>query len=465
MVFSSTVFLFLFLPLIILLYYNPIIKSRRFRNIIIFSGSIVFYSWGEHKFVFVMLFSIFVNWILGIIIDGCESKLRKIWFIAALIFDIGILFVFKYAGFTVKNINYILDNKLPDVNIALPIGISFFTFQILSYIIDLYKKKVDVQRSFLNLGVYISMFPQLIAGPIVRYDTIAKEIDGRKENITDFTEGFCRFVYGLGKKVLIANYMAVVADNIFAFSGSIAFITAWIGIIAYTLQIYFDFSGYSDMAVGLGRIFGFHFNENFNYPYIAKSVTEFWRRWHISLSSWFRDYIYIPLGGNRCSRIKWVRNLFIVWLLTGIWHGANWTFIVWGLIYFVMLLFEKLTKFPGKLNVVSHIYTVLIVIIAWVFFRSPSLRDAIDYIGVMFGINSGGLTDRLGIDMLQSCRIILPIAIILTTPIYKKLLEFISRKSQFAKIVAENLALMFIFVLSVLACVKSSYNPFIYFNF
>lgn len=464
MVFSSTLFLFVFLPLVLIAYYAPWFGKRNYKNGILLLASLFFYAWGEPAFFFLMAASICVNWGIGLVLDRTSKmSVRKIWLFAAVVFDLGMLFVFKYATFVAKNLNLLLGENTLNINIALPIGISFFTFQILSYVIDVYRKKVAVQKSVFKLGLYISMFPQLIAGPIVRYETIAEEINTRKENLTDFTEGFRRFVYGLGKKSLIANYMAVVADNIFFYSDSMAVLTAWIGIIAYTLQIYFDFSGYSDMAIGLGRMFGFHFDENFNYPYIAKSVTEFWRRWHISLSTWFRDYVYIPLGGNRCSRGRWVRNMFVVWLLTGIWHGANWTFIVWGLFYLVFLLFEKFTGFAEKLKWFGHVYTLLVVMAAWVFFRAASIGDALDYLGVMFGINADGLTDGLGNAMLGSVKILLPAAVLLSTPVYSRLLGLL--KKPVVRTCVENVIVLAVFVLSLLACIKSTHNPFIYFNF
>lgn len=317
MVFSSTVFLFLFLPLILIIYYNPIVKNRKFRNIFLLLVSLGFYAWGEPVFVFVMMLSIIINWFLALKIDKNEKKKRYV--ILAILYNVGLLFVFKYLSFFANNMGLLFKVDKITLNIALPIGISFFTFQMLSYVLDVYFNKAKVQKNLLYVGLYVSLFPQLIAGPIVRYETIANEIETRQENTKDFCDGIYRFVYGLGKKVLISNYVGLVVDNIFVSMNitPISTATAWLGAIAYTLQIYFDFSGYSDMAIGLGKMFGFHFNENFNYPYMAKSITDFWRRWHISLSTWFRDYVYIPLGGNRVSNKRHIFNLFIVWLLTG----------------------------------------------------------------------------------------------------------------------------------------------------
>lgn len=328
MVFSSTAFLFLFLPLTILGYYNPFLKSRNFRNRFLLFMSIVFYALGEPVFVFLMLLSIFVGWLAARKLEAAvDVKKRKRILVLAVFFHVGLLFIFKYLTFTMQQLGLLLHKDFSMISLALPIGISFFTFQLLSYLFDVYRSRAKAQKSVLNVGLYIALFPQLIAGPIVRYEWIEKEIMERRENWNDFAEGMMRFIYGLAKKVLIANYVAQLADNIFLFDGASTVATAWLGALAYTLQIYFDFSAYSDMAIGLGMMFGFHFPENFNYPYISRSATEFWRRWHMTLGNWFRDYVYIPLGGNRVPKSRWVLNLFIVWALMGIWHGANWTFL------------------------------------------------------------------------------------------------------------------------------------------
>ncbi|MBE7065887.1 MAG: MBOAT family protein [Ruminococcaceae bacterium] len=474
MVFSSALFLFLFLPIVLIFYYNPIIKKRGYRNAILLISSLIFYAWGEPVFVLLMITSIIINFAIGLAIDKNDSYAkRKVWLITAIIFDVLVIFIFKYLGFTVNNICTLAGIDNVKVNIALPIGISFFTFQIMSYIFDVYYKKAKAQKNVFDLALYISMFPQLVAGPIVRYETIADEIGNRVELPAQFTAGMIRFIYGLGKKVLISNYVAQIADNIFVLE-SVSVSSAWLGAIAYSLQIFFDFSGYSDMAIGLGLVFGFHFNENFNYPYIAKSITDFWRRWHISLSTWFRDYVYIPLGGNRVSKPRWVFNMFVVWLLTGIWHGANWTFIAWGLFYFVLLATEKLlntNKNYGKLKVLPHISTLLFVIIGWVLFRSESISDAIRYIGNMFGIGATSFVDDLFMYYLDNGKLILIVSLILSTPV----MRVISSKMKVASENKIGLAVVYdavksvvalaIFVLSVLCCVSSSYNPFIYFNF
>lgn len=478
MVFSSTVFLLLFLPLTLLVYYNPFFKRKPFRNNTLLLFSLVFYSWGEPIFIFVMLFSILVNWYFALKLDKQnDPKKRKRLLFFPILFDIGLIFVFKYLGFTLRNLGLLFGSATPQLDIALPIGISFFTFQIMSYVFDVYRRSAPVQRNVLNVALYISLFPQLIAGPIVRYETVADQIMNRKETSGDFVEGTTGFIFGLGKKVLLANYVGLIADNIFATTRSLSVGVSWLGIIAYALQIYFDFSGYSDMAIGLGKMFGFHFLENFNYPYIANSITDFWRRWHISLSTWFRDYVYIPLGGNRVSRVRWIFNLFAVWLLTGIWHGANWTFVVWGLYYFVFLLLEKLTGFDRKLGVFSHVYTIFIVLIGWVIFRSESLSQAIQYLGYMFGSGNSSIVDELFYYYVSNGKWVLLATTICCIP----LIGFIKSRLSAgipaieSSPVKEGLLLMMdigkivftgvIFVLSLLVCVNSTYNPFIYFNF
>lgn len=457
MVFSSTVFLFLFLPLTLCIYYNPWLRGRRFRNVFLLLASLLFYAWGEPVFVFLMLLSIGVGYLVGRYLQGPQ---RKRWLMAGVSFHVGLLFVFKYLTFVLGQLG-LLVGSLEGFAIALPIGISFFTFQLLSYLFDVYYGKAEAQRSVLTLGLYVALFPQLIAGPIVRYDAIATEITGRRENLTDFSEGMLRFIYGLAKKVLIANYMGQLADTIFAMDGSLSVGTAWLGATAYTLQIYFDFSGYSDMAIGLGRMFGFHFAENFNYPYIAQSGTEFWRRWHISLGSWFRDYVYIPLGGNRCSQLRWGVNLFVVWALTGIWHGANYTFLAWGLFYFVLLMMEKFTRLPERIGVFAHVYAMAAVMIGWVMFRSENFTEGLHYIGMMFGADSLGLTDDYFWLYLGQTYSVLIAGIIFSLPVFPWL------KKHSGKVVEsiEPVAALGLFVLTLVVAVSASYNPFIYFNF
>ncbi len=464
MVFSSTVFLFLFLPFTVMVYYNPCLNSRKFRNNFLLLMSLAFYAYGEPLFVCIMIFEIIMGWLIGLKLEFTDSKkLRKRWLTIGTVFFVFMLFVFKYLTFVSEQFGGLLCIDTSNINIALPVGISFFTFQLLSYIFDIYYGKAKAQRSVLNVGLYIALFPQLIAGPIVRYDVIEREIIERQENLRDFADGMLRFSYGLGKKVLIANYMAMLADNIFNAGMPESVATAWLGAIAYTLQIYFDFSGYSDMAIGLGKMFGFKFPENFNYPYISSSITEFWRRWHISLSSWFRDYVYIPLGGNRCSKGRWLGNLFVVWALTGMWHGANWTFICWGLWYFLWLVVEKIIGMPNKMAVISHIYAMVVVIIGWVFFRSDSIGDALGYIGIMLGVGGNKLADEIFYHYLSGSYMLLVLAFLLSMPVVPYL-----QKKFCCQVWGQNMEGILgtaIFLLSVLMCTSGSYNPFIYFNF
>ncbi len=444
MVFSSTVFLFLFLPALLIAYYY--VKSRSNRNLILLLSSLLFYAWGEPLFILVMLGSVVVNYFLALKIH--ESK---IFMIIAVIFDVSLLGIFKYTSFIVQN----LTGKI--LNIPLPIGISFFTFQMMSYIFDVYYKKAEAKKNLLDVALYISFFPQLIAGPIVRYGEIEAEILNRHENFKDFSKGAERFIYGLAKKVLLANFLARIADNVFDYVPNPSAALSWLGAISYTMQIYFDFSGYSDMAIGLGLMFGFHFQENFNYPYIAKNIREFWHRWHISLSQWFRDYVYIPLGGSRVKASRQILNIFVVWLLTGIWHGANWTFILWGLIYFAFLIFER---YFNKIN--SHVYTMLIIILAWVIFRSNSVSAGFKFIASMFGLNNN---DLFGVDFMEYIKntyVILIFALIGIFPVIQKFKELTKK---FNCEWLEQIYLILIFSVSVLEIVGSSYNPFIYFNF
>lgn len=474
MLFSSTTFIYMFLPFTLICYYGILRWSRTAQNVFLFLASLLFYGWGEPKFVFAMLGSIVINWFFGLLIHKYKSEnklpLAKLCIGIDCFFNLGMLFIFKYLNFTADIIFSFFGEHSPIGAIALPIGISFFTFQAMSYVIDVYRDRGEVQKNILNVGLYISFFPQLIAGPIVRYETVAYEIQNRKETWDDFFEGFTRFVIGIGKKVLIANSVAVVADEVFGFvgQGPVSTAAAWLGAIAYSLQIFFDFSGYSDMAIGLGKMFGFHFLENFNYPYISKSITEFWRRWHMSLGTWFRDYVYFPLGGSRVKSSRMVFNLFVVWLLTGFWHGANWTFVVWGLMYFVLLTVEKLTGIVNKegklINIIKWAYTMLFVIIGWVFFRAENLSVGLDYLGYMFGINNQDAQSLLYFKaMLSQSLIIILIGLVCSTPIFKIIGKKIKENFITNLIYAVGVAL--IFIMSVSSLVSSSYNPFIYFNF
>jgi D-alanyl-lipoteichoic acid acyltransferase DltB (MBOAT superfamily) len=470
MVFSSTVFLFLFLPFLLLFYYNPFYKKRAFRNGILLLASLFFYAWGEPFFVFVMIASILINWAFGLLVVKYHDRpqVRKYVLAVSILYNLGLLFGFKYLSFTLRNIDYALGTGFtPDI--ALPIGISFFTFQLMSYVFDVCKTPAIVQRNPFNVALYLALFPQLIAGPIVRFGTIANEIQHRLETREDFTEGMTRFVFGLGKKVLLANYAGFLADRVFALTDPQSAATAWIGAIAYTMQIYFDFSGYSDMAIGLGRVFGFHFEENFNYPYVSRSITEFWRRWHISLSTWFRDYLYIPLGGSRGARGRTAFNLFVVWLLTGVWHGANWTFIVWGLYYFTLLMAERaaagwVSGLHPLFRRMGHLYTLFFVAAGWVLFRAESLAAAWRYLGTMFLWGAAGWFDESAALFLQQGATVLIAGLVFSTPF----VAHCGRKCVSNTTLRElglSVSLVLVFALSILACVKNTYNPFIYFNF
>lgn len=464
MVFSTNTFLFLFLPAVLIAYYIPFVRKRRkLSNFILTAASIFFYAWGEPVYVLLMLFSILMNWAFGLIVSkNSGTKKAKIAVALSAVINISILFVFKYLTFILKNFNLIFNKNIDTLEIALPIGISFFTFQAMSYVIDVYRGRGSAQKNPLNVALYISFFPQLIAGPIVRYETVAEEIMNRRETFDDFSSGAYRFAVGLCKKVILANNLAAVADLAFA-NEKPSVVMAWTGAIAYTLQIYFDFSGYSEMAIGLGRMFGFHFLENFNYPYISKSITDFWRRWHMSLGTWFRDYVYIPLGGSRVdTKTRLVFNLFVTWALTGIWHGANWTFLVWGLLYFVLLTIEKLTKFHEKIGGFGHIYTMLFVILGWVLFRADSISAAVSYMGAMFGLTSNGLCDDLILTYLSYNKVYFIFGILACFPIQKLIKPKISEKLYN---VLSVIVLAALFVISISFMVKGSYNPFIYFNF
>ena len=467
MLFSSLTFLFGFLPILLILYF--ILKKRKYKNIVLLIFSLIFYAWGEPKYIFLMLLTILIVYIFGILIDKFDKEnkkiLKKISLIICIILVLGSLIFFKYSNFLIENVNLAFKAKIKPLNIVMPIGISFYTFQILSYIIDLYNKKIKLQKNYFSLALYVSLFPQLIAGPIVRYETVEEEIDNRKETKEDVISGTKRFIIGLSKKVIIANQMALLADLIFnKHNGAYGTTIIWLGTLAYTLQIYFDFSGYSDMAIGLGRIFGFHFLENFDYPYISKSVTEFWRRWHISLSTWFRDYVYIPLGGNRVNKFKWIRNIILVWLLTGLWHGAAWNFIIWGIYYGLLLLFEKLffDRILKKLpTIINWLYTFIIVMIGWMIFRSNSLNELLLFIKTMFVYKQTDwltiLADNLS--TFNALMFVLP-AFILSFPILKKIKEKYSGKTIY--IILTNILLLMLFIMCIVYLTSISYNPFMY---
>lgn len=473
MLFSSTLFIYFFLPIVLLIYYGLLRKNRSLQNIFLTLASLVFYAWDRPKFVLVMIFSIFVNWFLGLQVAKYQNAqnifMKKVVIFCTMVINLLILFIFKYLTFSLSIIDQIFQFNMPIPQITLPIGISFFTFQAMSYVLDISCNKGTAQKNIMNVGLYITLFPQLIAGPIVRYETVSKEILHRKETFDDFFDGFSRFVVGLSKKVLLSNNLSIFVDNTFASVGNISVASSWLGAICYTLQIFFDFSGYSDMAIGLGKMFGFHFLENFDYPYISKSITEFWRRWHISLGTWFRDYVYIPLGGSRVKTPRLILNLFVVWSLTGIWHGANWTFIVWGLMYFILLTFEKISGFtkskPSKPSVFFRwLYTLFFVILGWVIFRADSLSIAWIYIKTMIGMQNCVLFDNIFFENLRQSGIVLCFSIILSLPITRWFKTKIDTNHAILKI-SYNLLLVVLFILSISSIVSSTHNPFIYFNF
>ena len=463
MVFSSPLFLLLFFPLFLGFYFNPFFRGRKFRNSVLLVFSLLFYAWGEPIFVFLMIASIIFTWFVAIKLDDSKTG-KKTWLRIGIGSHILLLFVFKYVSFLAREFGLLLQKDYSGINIALPIGISFFTFQLMSYLFDIYYGKAKAQKSVASLALYIALFPQLIAGPIVRYASIEKEINGRKESMDGFIAGMERFIYGLGKKVLIANYVASIADEVFSASGDVSVLTMWLGAVCYTIQIYFDFSGYSDMAIGIGRMCGFTFPENFNYPYSAVSVTDFWRRWHMSLTSWFRDYVYVPLGGNRVGKARWIGNIFVVWTLTGFWHGANWTFPAWGLLYFCVLVLEKTTGFADKLGVLARPYTLIVVALAWTVFRADSIGAAGHYWAIMFGLTDVPMVDERFWGLLGACKIILPIAFVLSFPVWPRLKEQLAGNVLLESII-EPITIVCIFLLSVMQVVSASYNPFIYFNF
>lgn len=466
MVFSSTIFLCVYLPLVLLGYY---ICPKKGRNLFLLIASLVFYAWGEPKYVFLMIFSILVNYIFGRLMDKHrENKKRlKLMLVLSVVIDLGLLSVFKYTDFIITNVNAIFGANFDLLNIALPIGISFYTFQAMSYTIDVYRNDVRVQKNLIDFGMYITMFPQLIAGPIVRYADVQDQLAERSVTTADFSEGVMRFVVGLGKKVLLANQMGAVWSDIYALGGDVSALMAWTGAIAYTFQIYFDFSGYSDMAIGLGRMFGFKFPENFRYPYQSVSITDFWRRWHITLSTWFKEYLYIPLGGNRRGLARQALNLLIVWSLTGFWHGAGWNFVMWGLYYFVILFIEKLflLKALDKLpKFFRHVYALVLIIIGWVIFASDDVSVLLPYLGSMFGAN--GAIGGMDVYTLLTKAVLLIICCIASTELPKKLfLSAAGAMNEKAAFTLKSVLMIALLALSMILLIGDSYNPFLYFRF
>jgi len=463
-VFSSLVFMFAYLPITLLAYY---LVPRQGRNIFLFIVNLIFYGWGEPKLVLLMVFNIFFNYIGGWLVDKyrADAKKKKLFLILTCVLDIGILAVFKYTGMITETLNMLPFLNIPELQISLPIGISFYTFQTMSYVIDVYRDDAPVSKNFINFGTYVALFPQLIAGPIVRYRDVAEQLVNRRETLEMFTKGVKLFMVGLAKKVIIANTMGTLTTNIFATTDENGVVGTWVGMIAYTFQIYFDFSGYSDMACGLGNMMGFEFLKNFNYPYIAKSITDFWRRWHISLSTWFKEYVYIPLGGNRKGVKRQILNLLIVWGLTGLWHGAAYNFVLWGLYYGLLLILEKfvLKKFLDRLpSFVQHIYTLFIIIIGWGLFYFTDVGQLGEFMVDLFNFGNG-ICGNQAFNLIMNNLPMLIIAAVASTPLATTLYTRFEH-TRFMWI-PETLYCMGVLAVSTASLVNQSYNPFLYFRF
>ena len=476
MVFSSLIFLFRFLPIVLIAYF---VAPRKCRNLILFLSSLVFYAWGEPIYVGLMLFSTVVDYTLGRLVDYYkryeQRNKAKIFVTMSIVINLGLLGFFKYTDFFLSNFNGWFGTDFKLLNLALPIGISFYTFQTMSYTVDVYRGEAKVQKNIVSFGAYVALFPQLIAGPIVQYKTIATQLDERQETMDGFAYGVMRFMAGLGKKVLLANNIGLLYETIAAYpSENLPVLTAWLGAIAFAFQIYFDFSGYSDMAIGMGRMFGFHFLENFKYPYQANSITDFWRRWHISLGTWFKEYVYIPLGGNRLGKAKHLRNIMIVWLLTGFWHGASWNFLFWGLYFGVILMIEKLVllqwleKLPAF---VRHLYTMVLVLFSWVIFAFEDTKAMVVYLKAMIGLGGAGIYNTDTLYLMTSYGVLLLILILGCTSYPKQLalkLQKRLEKRTSGQVCSAALNVLFVcgvFLLSLAYLVSASYNPFLYFRF
>ena len=466
MLFSSVPFLFYFLPAVLRVYF---LVPTRAKNGVLLLSSLVFYGWGEPRYLPVMLVSILQGYIFGRLIERFRDTRRaKLFLVLSVLLSLGTLAYFKYADFMIANLNALTGLSAPLLRLALPVGISFYTFQILSYTVDVYRGTVPAQRNFIDLAAYIAMFPQLIAGPIVRYSDIAVQLKTREHSVSEAASGARRFILGLAKKILLANLLGELVSS-FRASADLSVLYYWLGAIAFTLQIYYDFSGYSDMAIGLGRIFGFRFPENFQYPYLSGSITEFWRRWHISLGSWFRDYLYIPLGGNRKGSARQLLNILLVWLATGLWHGAAWNFVLWGLLYAVLLTAEKLFLLRGlqKLHVLNHVYVLLFVTLGFVLFDASSVQDAAQSIRAMFGGGGLPLVSAESLYELRSCTVLLLLAVAGATPLAKSLCAAVqrSRAGKTALAVLEPVGLTALLAVCTAFLVDGSFNPFLYFRF
>ena len=467
MLFSGIPFLYYFLPLVLAVYF---LVPRGAKNAVLFASSLLFYAWGEPRFCVFMLLSIAQGYVFGRLIERNRKHTRrsKLFLTASVCLSLGLLGYCKYADFFISSLNAVTGASIKLLHVVLPIGISFYTFQILSYVVDVYRGSVPAQKSFLKLGTYIAMFPQLIAGPIVRYAEIAPQLDSRQTTLEDVSSGACRFVIGLSKKVLLANVLYGLVTA-FQQSRDLSVLYFWLYAVSFALQLYFDFSGYSDMAIGLGRIFGFRFSENFNYPYISASITEFWRRWHISLGSWFRDYVYIPLGGNRVSKAKWLRNILVVWMLTGLWHGASWNFVLWGLGFAVLLVAEKLVcgRLLQRTHVLKHVYTLLLVTLSFVLFNADSVSKAVSQLGAMFGAGGLPLVSTEGVYYLKSYAGTFLFAAIGATPLVSNAISRFG-KTRFgvqALTVLQPLVMLALLAACTAFLVDGSFNPFLYFRF
>ncbi|MGN0611414.1 MAG: MBOAT family O-acyltransferase [Ruminiclostridium sp.] len=480
MVFSTSIFIYLFLPVTLIIYY---LMPKKGKNLIILLSGLLFYSWGEPIYVIVMLISTMIDYFAGLIMNHFEGRKvpRRICLIVSIVMNLGLLGIFKYSGFIAENINAIAGTQIIDINNMnffgieylpmnmLPIGISFFTFQSMSYTIDLYLGNVKVQKNPISFAAFVTLFPQIVAGPIVRYDDVAKELDDRSITIDLIYDGIIKFIIGLSKKVLIANSIGALWTSIKATDiANVSVVSSWLGILAFTFQIYFDFSGYSDMAVGLGKMMGFNFPKNFDYPYLSKSISEFWRRWHITLGAWFKSYVYIPLGGNRKGMARTIFNLAVTWFLTGVWHGASWNFILWGTLYGVVIILEKL--FLGKLldkipDIFGHIYTMLLVILGWVLFDTADLQTAGAYIAKMFGFGGGAFIDSTALYQIATYGITFIICIIGCTNLPKLAVEALKKKSAVLVNYGGVAVMTGMFIICAAYLVDQTYNPFLYFNF